>query len=190
MFKSLKLFIVLLFVGFQTIAQNKENKWVVGAGIGVAKFASEDAKVVGDQFNFQLPKVNVSRYFYNGLTLDAGLSFNTINKIPSLFKNSVPYFSVDITTRYDFGKMNDNLVPYIAFGGSFVSVNSKAASTFNLGGGGTFWLNPRYGINVQLLFKNVLKDTATAKPHIYFSTGIVYSLKLRTLIPRLWNTTN
>ena len=115
MFKSLKLFIVLLFVGFQTIAQNKENKWVVGAGIGVAKFASEDAKVVGDQFNFQLPKVN---------------------------------------------------------------------------GGGTFWLNPRYGINVQLLFKNVLKDTATAKPHIYFSTGIVYSLKLRTLIPRLWNTTN
>jgi hypothetical protein len=186
--KSSKLLVLLFFVCVQLIAQNKENRWVVGAGVGVVKYSSKNAVFIGDQFNFQIPRLNVSRYFFNGLTMDAGISFNTINEFSGIFSNSIPYFSVDLTTRYDFGMMNENLVPYIALGGSFVSVNNNSAPTFNFGGGGTFWLNSRYGVNVQLLYKNVLKDDPTSKSHMYFSTGVVYSLSHRTLISRLWNT--
>lgn len=187
MLKLQKVFLIFLFVGFQLVAQNKENRWVVGASVGVAKFDSENAKVVGDQFIFQVPKLNVSRYFFNGLTLDAGLSFNTINKVSGLFTNSIDYLSVDLGAKYDFGKSNENLVPYVIGGTSFISANSEMTPTLNFGGGGTFWLNSRYGVNLQLMYKSVMTTTVSMRSHTYFSVGVVYSLKLRTLVPRLWS---
>ena len=187
MFKSPKVFFIFLLVGFQLVAQNKENRWVVGASVGVAKFSSEDSKFVGDQFIFQAPKLNASRYFFNGLTVDASLSFNTINKISGLFSNSIDYLSIDLGAKYDFGESNENLVPYIYGGTSFISANSEMTPTLNFGGGGTFWLNSRYGVNLQLLYKSAMTNTVNMRSHMYFSAGIIYSLKLRTLAPRLWS---
>ena len=187
MLKSQKVFLIFLFIGFQMVAQNKENRWVVGASVGMAKFNYVNAKIVGDQFLFQIPKLNVSRYFFNGLSLDAGLSFNTIDKISGLFNNSIDYLSIDLGAKYDFGKSNENLVPYIFGGTSFISANSEMTPTLNFGGGGTFWLNSRYGVNLQLLYKSVMTNTVSMRSHTYFSVGVVYSLKLRTLVPRLWS---
>ena len=187
MFMPSKVFLIFLFIGFQLAAQNKENRWVVGASVGVAKFSSEDSKIVGDQFIFQIPKINASRYFFNGLTVDAGLSFNTINKISGLFSNSIDYLSIDLGAKYDFGESNKNLVPYIYGGTSFISANSEMTPALNFGGGGTFWLNSRYGVNLQLLYKSAMTNTVNMRSHMYFSAGVVYSLKLRTLVPRLWN---
>ncbi|GEM_PF-1398336 len=187
MFKSPKIFLLLFFIGFQIVAQNKNNRWVVGASIGVVKFASEDSKFIGEQFIFQMPKLNVSRYFYNGFTVDAAISFNTINEIPSFYKNSISYLSLDGAVKYDFGTSNDNLVPYILLGGSFLKTTYKMRPTINVGGGGTFWLNSRYGLNTQLLYKYSPESVGSMRSHAYFSFGAVYSLSIRTLAPRLWD---
>lgn len=153
----------------------------------MVKFSSEDSKVVGDQFIFQIPKLNVSRYFYNGLTLDAAISFNTINELGSLYTNSVSYLSMDGAAKYDFGTSNDNLVPYIVFGGRLLKTTYKMTPTFNIGAGGTFWLNSRYGFNTQLLYKSSAKSFGSMRSHTYFSFGLVYSLQLRTLVSMLWS---
>ncbi|WP_347172938.1 hypothetical protein [Polaribacter uvawellassae] len=190
MLKSLKTFLLLLLIGFQTIAQNKENRWVVGASIGVAKFASEDTKVVGDQFIFQVPTLNISRYFFNGLTLDAGFSFSAIDRISGLYTNSVSYLSIDGAFKYDFGASNDNFVPYIILGGSLLKTTYKLTSTTNIGAGGTFWLNSNYGINSQLLYKISPEAYKSMRSHTYFSVGVVYSFKPRNQVPRLWSNNN
>lgn len=185
--KFLSFFLIFFFIGAQLVGQNKENKWVVGASIGMVKFSSEDSKFIGDQFIFQMPKLNVSRYFYNGLSLDAAVSFNTINEIGSLYKNNVSYLSLDGAIKYDFGMSNDNLVPYVVLGSSLLKTTYKMTPTFNIGAGGTFWLNSRYGFNTQLLYKTSPKSFGSMRSHTYFSFGLVYSLKLRTLAPRLWS---
>jgi len=180
-------FMTFFFVGAQLVAQNKENKWVVGASVGMVKFNTVDSKVVGDQFNFQIPKLNVSRYFSNNLTVDAGFSMGAIEKISGMFSNSLDYVSIDLGAKYDFGQANENLVPYLYGGASFISANSEMTPTLNFGGGATFWLNSRYGVNLQLLYKSVKTTTVSMRSHTYFSVGVVYSLKLRTLVPRLWS---
>jgi len=190
MSKFLKVFLIFFFVGYQLFGQNKENKWVVGASVGVVKFTSEDSQFIGEQFIFQMPKLNVSRYFYKGLTLDAAISFNTINEISGFYNNDVPYFSLDGAVKYDFGKSKENFVPYIMFGGSLLKTTYKMTPTFNIGAGGTFWLNSRYGANIQLLHKNSLETFGSMRSHTYFSVGVVYSLKLRAMIPRLWSSNN
>ena len=187
MLKPQKVLLTFLFVGIQLVAQNKESRWAVSASFGVAKFSSEDAKFIGDQFNFQVPRLNVSRYFFNGLSLDAGISFTTINKIPGFYGNSVSYLSIDGATRYDFGTSNDNFVPYFLLGASLLKTTYKLTPTFNFGGGGTFWLNSRYGINVELLYKSSSSGFESMRSHTYFSVGAVYSLNLRNLAPRLWS---
>jgi hypothetical protein len=185
--KSLKIFLTFFFIGAQLVGQNKENKWVVGASIGVVKFASEDSKFIGEQFIFQLPKLNVSRYFYSGLILDAAISFNTINEIGSLYQNDVSYLSLDGALKYDFGTSNNNLVPYVLLGSSLLKTTYKMTPTLNIGAGATFWLNSRYGFNTQLLYKTSPESFESMRSHIYFSVGLVYSLRQRTLVPRLWN---
>jgi hypothetical protein len=185
--KFLKVFLVLFFVGAQVVGQNKENKWVVGVSIGVVKFASEDSKFIGEQFIFQMPKLNVSRYFYNGLTVDAAISFNTIDEIGSLYKNNIPYLSFDGAVKYDFGASNDNLVPYVLLGGSLLKTTYKLTSTVNVGAGATFWLNSRYGLNTELVYKSSPETYESMRSHTYFSVGLVYGLNLRTMAPRLWS---
>jgi len=187
MLKAQKVFLIFLFIGFQLVAQNKENRWVVGASVGMVKFSSEDSKVVGDQFIFQIPKLNVSRYFSNGLTVDAGFSVSAISKISGVFNNALNYLSIDVGAKYDFGQANENLVPYLYGGASFISANSEMTPTLNFGGGATFWLNARYGVSLQLLYKSVKTTTVSMRSHTYFSVGVVYSLNLRTLVPRLWS---
>ena len=188
MFKPHKLILLCcLFFGFQTVAQNKENKWVVGASVGVTKFSTSNSKITGEQFNFQVPRVNVSRYFFDGLTVDAAFAVNTIDNVGDIINNSIDYFSIDFGAKYDFGKSNENLVPYAIGGFSFVNSSSEMTPTLNFGGGGTFWLNSRYGVNAQLMYKYAMSKNVTMTSHSYFSVGIVYSLKLRTLAPRLWD---
>lgn len=186
MHKPLKIFILFLFISVQLTAQSKESRWVFGAGFGVAKFASKDAAYIGDQFNFQIPRLHATRYFFKGLSLDAGVAFNTLNKLPGL-SNSISYLSLDGAVKYDFGTTDDTIVSYLMLGGSFVKANEIITPTINFGGGGTYWMNARYGINVQLIYKHSLSIYKSMRPHGYFSIGVVYSLELRTLIPRLWN---
>ena len=186
MFRAPILFIIALLFSFHLVAQSESNKWVVGAGISVAKFGNTDIGYIGDQFNFQIPRLNVSRHLFKGLTLDAGISFNTLDKIPGILENEVSYFSIDGATRYDFGMSNDNLVPYVVLGAGIVKTTGIMTPTYNFGGGGTYWLNSRYGINTQLIYKYSSENFTSMRSHLHFSVAVVYSLKQRSVIDRLW----
>ena len=178
--------LLLFFAVFQVEAQSSDSKWAFGAGIGLAKFSSSDSEFIGDQFNFQIPRISASRYFFYGLTLDAAASFNTINKLPGI-ENTVNYLSLDGAIKYDFGRSQDDLVPYLSLGGSIVKTQYKMTPTLNFGGGGTFWFNSTYGVNSQLIYKYSQSSFESMRSHVYFSIGVVYSLNPRIGTPRLWN---
>ena len=190
MFKTKKIILIFLCVGSQLVAQNLEKKWTIAASVGVAKFSSIDARATGDQFVVQIPKLNMSRYLSKGVTLDVGFSAGVIDRVSGVFDNSTDYFSMDIGSRYDFRQSNQNLVPYLFAGTSFVNVNKEFTPTLNIGGGAVFWLSSKYGVQPQLLYKTVQTSAIHMRSHVYFSIGFVYSLKHRILVPRLWGVTN
>ena len=185
--KSIKLFLVFLGVGIQSFCQNADNKWTVSSALAAAKFSTTDAQVVGERFTFQIPQFNVSRYLYKGVTLDLGLSLGLFKQVPGFFTNSLQYTSFDVGARYDFRKSNENLVPYVYAGTSFIRANSEVTPTVNIGGGATFWVLSRFGLQPQLLYKSASKTNLSMRSHVYFSMGLVYSLKPRTLVSRLWS---
>ncbi len=172
-----------LILSYTSFSQDKENKWVVGAGVGVVKFESGDGPFIGDQYIVQIPRLNVSRYMFNGITFDAALGFNTIDGIG--FTNGSTYFTFDGHARYAFGTETDNAVPYILVGGSFIKAK-QLTPTINIGLGNTLWFSQRYGINVQAMYKYSRPDFGSQRSHLYFSVGLVYSLQMRTLVSRLW----
>ena len=175
MIKFSKIVFLLLFIGFYANAQSNENKWVVGAGFGVAKLRSVDVDFEGDHINFQIPKIHATRYFFYGLSLDTSIEISSA------------YLSADGSIRYDFGTSNKKFVPYLLAGSSIVKVPSTLALTLNVGGGGTFWLSENYGLNLQLTYKNSTSKSLALRSHNYFSLGIVYSLEPRVMISRLWD---
>lgn len=187
MYRTPIVLLIAILTTFTITSQSQSNKWVVGAGITVAKFNDSDSDYIGDKFTFQLPSLNASRHIYKGFIADVALSFNTLNKIPGLFENNISYFSFDGAIRYDFGMADATTVPYLLVGGSLVKTTKIMTPTFNVGGGGTFWISPRYGINTQLVYKYSLENYTSMRSHLFFSLGIVYSLELKTMITRLWN---
>lgn len=176
----------ILFIGYQSIGQSNESKWVLGASVSVAKFSFSDRSLIGDQYNFQVPRINISRYFFKELTLDASFSFNTIDEVAGLYKNATPYKALDIMVRYDFGTSFENFVPYVAFGGGLVQMTRRTTSTYNFGTGFTYWLNSNYGVNSQLLYKYSQQSYTSMRSHAFFSVGVVYSFKWRNHNPRVW----
>lgn len=176
--KFFKIFILVLLIGHQANAQSEQNRWVVGAGFGVAKLLSADPTLSGEQFNFQAPKINATRYFFYGLSLDASVEISS------------SYLTIDGSVRYDFGTSNNNFVPYLVVGSSVVKVPDTRALTLNVGGGATFWLSNRFGLNGQVTYKNSSSKSLSLRSHNYFSLGVVYSLEPRSFVSRLWDRNN
>ncbi|WP_435414278.1 hypothetical protein [Polaribacter aestuariivivens] len=170
---ALFLFTFLLNVN----AQNEGSKWTAGVSLAGAKYSFEDAKVVGGQLAYQSPRLNISRYLFKGLTLDGAFA--------TAVGDNQKYTTFDGILRYDFGTSVNNVVPYILLGGSFISA-LKFTPTLNFGAGNTFWFTPKYGLNLQLMYKFSESKFDSQKSHIYFSFGIVYSFGNRSLNPRLW----
>lgn len=185
---------ILLCVCGTSLGQNKENKWVVGVSGSFVSFGDAGKNSnLNERFNVQIPKINVSRYMFKGLTLDAGVTFGTLDKLDGFFNNSFDYFSFDGNIRYDFNLSDENLVPYVGVGGSIVGAptkvlpNSKATPTVNVTFGGTFWISPHWGINAQGTYKYSRDEFESMKSHTQLSAGLVYSLSPRVLLFRLWD---
>ena len=185
---------ILLCICTTTFAQSKENKWVIGVSGSIVNFgdAGENSPLK-ERFNIQLPKVNVSRYLFGGLSLEAGISLSVLDQIDGFYSNSFNYFSLDGNVRYDFNLSDKNLVPYIGVGGSIVGAPtkvlplSKATPTLNFTFGGTFWFSHHWGLNAQGTYKYSPEEYASMRSHTQLSVGLVYSLNPRVLVYRLWD---
>jgi len=185
---------ILLCVCSTSLGQNKANKWVVGISGSLITFGDDGANsILQERFNFQFPKLNVSRYMFKGLTLDAGVTIGVLDKLDGFYNNAFDYFSFDGNIRYDFNLSDENLVPYIGIGGSIVGAPTKtipgsnATPTINVSLGGTFWISPRWGINAQGTFKYSREDHRSMRSHAQLSAGLVYSISPRVLLFRLWD---
>ncbi len=184
---------ILLCICSTSIAQNKENKWVVGISGSFVNFGDAGLNTLRDRFNFQVPKINVSRYLFAGFVLDGGVTLSAIEKVDGFYGNAFNYFSLDGTIRYDFNLSDENLVPYIGLGGSIIGApkrtlpDSKATSTINFTFGGTFWISHHWGLNVQGTYKVSPDGIESMVSHSQASAGLVYSFNPRNLLYRVWD---
>lgn len=174
-------------------AQNQEHKWAVGLSGSFVSFGdSGKTSPLQEQFNFQVPRINVTRYMFGGLSLDAGVTLSVLDEIDGFYQNAFNYFSLDGNIRYDFNLSDENLVPYIAIGGSIVGApdnieGAKATPTLNFSFGGTFWISHHWGLNVQGTYKYSSDSFESMRSHSQLSAGIVYSISPRVLVYRLWD---
>ena len=185
-----KYLVLILLISFATNAQNNENKWVVGVSGSLVRFSNVNR--VKDWHNFQAPKINIARYLFSGLTVDAGVTLNAIDIYPFV-TNEFSYNSFDGNLRYDFNLSNNHLVPYLTVGASIVGPpstiqNSKSSGVLNVGLGGTFWVSSHWGLNTQISYKHSSEKIYSMTAHKQLTVGVVYSLKARTrVIKSFWN---
>ena len=172
----LAIIFLLFFISIK--GQNENNKWAFGASLASAKYTAEQGKTIGGIFITQTPRLNISRYMFSNIIFDAGFS--------TVIGDNQKYTTFDGILRYDFGTSKNNVVPYLLIGGSFIYAKSLSP-TVNFGAGNTFWFSPRYGLNIQVMYKFTEDRFKSQKSHVYTSVGLVYSLGLRSLVPRLWN---
>lgn len=184
--------LLVLICGTST-AQTKEQKWVVGLSGSFITFGDEGAQsILNERYNIQAPKLNVTRYLFKGLSLEAGATLSVLDRLDGFYRNSFNYFSLDGAIRYDFNRSEENLVPYIGIGGSIVGApnnipSSKPTPTLNFIFGGTFWVSHKWGLNVQATYKYSQEEFQSMESHTQLSAGLVYSLSPRVLVYRLWD---
>ena len=170
-------------------SQNYDNKWVIGTSGSLVIF---DNNSLGESYNSQLPKINISRYLFSGFSLDGSLTLSGLGDVDGLYSNRFSYNSIDGYIRYDFNLSDNNLVPYIALGASFIGApstkeNANATSTLNIAFGGTFWVTHHWGLNAQYTLKFSPELYTSMVNHIQLTAGLVYSFRQIILVRRLWN---
>jgi len=191
--KRILLLLLLIAISNTSVAQTKQQKWVAGLSGSFVNFGDGGVSSnLGERFNFQVPKLSVTRYIWGGFSLEGGVTLSVIDELGGFYSNAFNYMSIDYGFRYDFGLSEENLVPYFYVGGSIINgpstiIGSKATPTFNIGFGGTYWVTHHWGLNVQGTYKYSQPDYESMRTHSQLSAGIVYSFNPRVLVYRLWD---
>ena len=185
---------MLVLVCSSTFGQTKDQKWVLGVSGSFINFGDGGAEsILRERFNFQVPKINLTRYFWKGFSLEAGATLSVLDRLDGFYTNAFNYFSIDGAVRYDFNLSEENLVPYIAIGASIIGAPTEtipagnATSTANFTFGGTYWISHQWGLNVQGTYKYSPDEFESMRSHTQISAGLVYSFKPRVMVYRLWD---
>lgn len=173
-------------------SQSSDSKWAFGVSGSFINFSQDASERIGEKFILQVPTLSAARYFFKGFSVDGRISLSAIDKVDQFFTNGFNYFSVDGTIRYDFQLSKENVVPYVGLGMSFIAgpstiPGSKTSPTTNFVGGATIWVSPKFGINAQAAYKYSSKDIQSMESHTQLSVGLVYSLRARSMVQRLWD---
>lgn len=177
MFYKKIIFLVLLCCFSNIIAQTRNHEWQVGVGAAITKFGNEDAFLIGDKYQFQIPRINITKPLTDNLAIDLAFSANTFDL--GFIENTSSYLSVDASLRYFFD-IGNVFFPYVFAGASVADSEFKLAPTINVGAGASFWFNDVFGINAQAYYKNSL-DTDNLPSHIQVTAGMVFALNLYDL---------
>lgn len=175
-------FVVTVFVVANIFAQvesNRNRKWQIGLGAGVVKFSDEDASFIGDKNMIQIPRLNLTIPIGEQLSLDGAMSFNSFGI--GFIDNSVKYFSLDGSIRYNFTELSEDFLPYVFAGGSLVDSERKMTPTFNVGAGLTYWITNSIGLNTQLYYKHSLESFESMRSHIQITGSLIYSFDIGNL---------
>lgn len=170
--------ILFLSLSFYSNGQTENNKWTFGLDIAWVSYSEEDMLAVGGKFINQTPRFSLAKHMFKGVTF--------VGSVSTAINDNQKYTTFDGTARYDFGTSENSVVPYLFIGGSFINA-IRLTPTLNFGAGNTFWFSPRYGLNVQFMYKFSEEKFQTQRSHIMPSIGLVYSFGSRNMNPRLWN---
>jgi len=176
--------ILLLFVFitcFSVFSQTEKNEWQIGVGASVTGFSDEDAVFIGDKFQLQIPRLNLTMPLTDHLALDGAMSFQTVDF--NFISNDAKYFSMDASLRYFYG-IGDSFYPYVFVGTSITDSSYKVTPTFNVGAGATYWINNKFGLNTQIYYKYSLDSFESMRSHIQITGGLVFAFDIRSVFNR------
>ena len=161
----------LLICSQNAKAQSPNSKWVTEAGASGFLFLKKS-----DRAFLQLPRLGIARYVSDGFSVGAGLSFSSnpiADKILTaigISANGINLLNFDAIARYDFIYSDDKLVPFV-MGGFGLYFEDSTSATVNFGGGLTYWISPKLGIQSKSSY-----NLGGPCVNIEFYTGIVYSI--------------
>jgi len=199
----LLLFISTLFLS-KIHAQDQFNKWVVGIGINAVDYFPNlnpthypgldpstgnpdgffnEISNAQDHWNVFAPRVNVTRYWKNKISLDVSISVNKITKYGDIEIDPISYFALDGNLQYCLVDPENRFTPFIYAGGGYTFAD-RSGGTVNAGIGGNLWLNEAFGISAQGGYKYNSPDFQLY-PHMFYSFGIV--MKLNVQRRYMWN---
>jgi hypothetical protein len=185
--KKFSLVVVLFVACFSLSAQNKYDKWAIGVGGSFSVFPKNSTALVGEGFSFHIPGASLTRYIKDGFSVGGDFYASGINEIKGVYENKHKVMSFGLFGRYDFKQSNKEFVPYVTAGASMLvkDLVGKAIS-LNFGGGATYWIFPRVGLNAQIGYRfvpSVYKNTFDSHPHvagaIVFAIGEKSTLRTR-----------
>jgi len=167
-----------LFLTMSIYSQNAGSKWTFGLDLASIIYSEADGATLGGSFISQSPRFSLAKHMFSGVTF--------VGAVSTSIGDNQEYTTFDGIARYDFKTSQNNTVPYIFIGGSFIKALSLTP-TVNFGAGNTFWFSDKYGLNIQMMYKFSEGRFLSQKPHIMPSIGLVYSFKGRTANRRLWD---
>lgn len=173
------LFVTSLFYSITLFSQNLNDSWQIGIGTGVTKFSENDAKFMGDQHLFQLPVLSLTAPITQRLSISGAMSLTSLNDI-GFIKNSVNYFSMDASLRYNFDAVLNKFSPYVFAGASVVDSELKSTPTLNIGAGGIYWFTNTIGLNPQVYYKYSAASFESMRSHIQATLSLVFKLNWST----------
>jgi hypothetical protein len=171
---------LFLFLTISVFGQNASSKWTFGLDLASVKYSETDGKnqYIGAMFISQSPRFSLAKHMFSGVTF--------VGSVSTSIGDDSDYTTFDGTARYDFNTSNNNTVPYVLIGASFVKAYALTP-TLNFGAGGTFWFSNKFGLNIQAMYKFSEERYESQRSHIMPTIGLVYSFKGHGAKPRLWD---
>ncbi|WP_141107277.1 hypothetical protein [Lutibacter flavus] len=185
-------------------SQDEYNKWVVGIGINAVDYfptlnpthypgfdasrGNQDGFFneitnAQDHWNVFAPRINVTRYWKNRISLDLSASVNKITKLGDIEVDAISYFAVDGNIQFCLVNPENYFTPFIYAGGGYTFAD-RSGGTVNGGIGGNYWFNEALGISAQGGYKYNSPDFQLV-PHVFYSFSII--MKLNAQRRFLWN---
>lgn len=203
-----KKIILLLFINVVLMSniysQDEYNKWVVGIGINAVDYfptlnpthypgfdasrGNQDGFFneitnAQDHWNVFAPRINVTRYWKNRISLDLSASVNKITKLGDIEIDAISYYAIDGNVQFCLVNPENYFTPFIYAGGGYTFAD-RSGGTVNGGIGGNYWFNESLGISAQGGYKYNSPDFQLV-PHLFYSFSII--MKLNAQRRFLWN---
>ena len=203
--------ITLLFIiGTQSLsAQDKENNWVLNVEVNAVDVypVGEDDSPQGpyfdeffnltDHWNISFPKITVSKYLSDHMSVSLAGSYNRLKKwgelpgFESAKVDNLTYIGLDGMLNYYFLGLSkpNKMKPFIGVGAGYTWIKKGRFYTFPNGGnndalvgagtingalGANYWINDRIGLNLQTTYKHSFEEYLTK--HWQHSFGVLIVL--------------
>ncbi len=162
--------------------------WLVGLGINIVDDSGDafnDFTTIKDQWNM-VPypsRINVGRYFRNGLGLEAIAAYNRYKegyRVDGQINPEVKdYFSLDTRLSYDLNKLIGQtgwFDPYVGAGVGYTDANDIGRGTYNAVLGFRTWFSDHWGLDLNTSGKWSFGNEATN--HIQHAAGVTYRFNI------------